>query len=112
MPGPVVATHDIDVGEREVVKRFRSWARGEHRREWRALTMLAVYAPGLAAAPVSCDLDSEPPHVRMSRVPGGPLAARAVTVAVARRRSDQPAGVVYGCRGVPRRRPCGGARGV
>lgn len=81
MPGSVRATHDIDIGEHEVVKRFRSWARGEHRREWRALTLLAEYAPGLAPAPLGHDLDSVPPVVRMSRVPGGPLAAQTVTAA-------------------------------
>jgi Ser/Thr protein kinase RdoA (MazF antagonist) len=81
VPGLVFATHDVDVGRHEVVKRFRLWARDEHRREWHALTLLAAYAPGLAPTPLGCDLDSAPPYVRMSRVPGEPLAARAVTAA-------------------------------
>jgi hypothetical protein len=79
MPARAFATHDIDVGEHQVVKRFRSWERGEHQREWQALVMLASCAPDLAPAPVGCDLDSVPPSVRMSRVPGrrrkGELAA-------------------------------------
>jgi Phosphotransferase enzyme family len=81
MPVRAFATHDIDVGEHEVVKRFRSWARDEHRREWHALVMLDAYAPGLAPAPLGCDLDSRPPYVRMSRVAGCPLAGQVVMAA-------------------------------
>jgi Ser/Thr protein kinase RdoA (MazF antagonist) len=81
MPGRVFATHDIDVGEHQVVKRFRSWERGEHQREWQALVLLASCAPDLAPAPLGCDLDSVPPQVRMSRVPGRPLAGQAITPA-------------------------------
>jgi Ser/Thr protein kinase RdoA (MazF antagonist) len=81
MPVRAFATHDISVGKHEVVKRFRSWARDEHRREWHALTMLAAYAPGLAPAPLGADLDSVPPYVRMSRVPGCSLAGQIVTAA-------------------------------
>jgi len=79
MPVRAFATHDIDVGDHEVVKRFRSWARDEQRREWHALTMLDAYAPGLAPAPLGCALDARPPHVRMSRVAGCPLAGQVVT---------------------------------
>jgi len=79
MPGRVFATHDIDVGEHQVVKRYRSWERGEHLREWQALVMLASCAPDLAPAPLGCDLDSVPPHIRMSRIPGRPLAGQAIT---------------------------------
>ena len=67
------ATHVLDIGEDEVVKRFRSWDRGGHLREWQALTLLASYAPDLAPAPLSADLTSVPPQVRMSRLPGLPL---------------------------------------
>jgi Ser/Thr protein kinase RdoA (MazF antagonist) len=66
-------THLVDIGGDEVVKRFRSWDRGEHQREWQALTLLASYAPDLAPAPLSAGLTSVPPQVRMSRVPGLPL---------------------------------------
>ena len=74
-------THVIDIGDDEVVKRFRSWDRGEHLREWQALTLLAKHAPDLAPAPLSADLTSVPPYVRMSRIPGQPLDGQAVTPA-------------------------------
>ncbi len=104
MPGPAFATHSLIVGEDQVIKRFRSWDRGEHRREWRALTLLARYAPGLAPEPLSADLDSAPPHVRMSRVAGRPLSGQAVTpahldavaAAVTRLHAAVPAGVLAG----------------
>ncbi|HEU0285906.1 MAG TPA: hypothetical protein VFR22_02610, partial [Nocardioidaceae bacterium] len=35
-----------------VVKRFRSWDRGEPDREWRGLSLLQTYAPGLAPEPI------------------------------------------------------------
>jgi hypothetical protein len=58
-----------------VIKRFRSWSQGEHEREWRALTLLAEYAPGLAPLPVKADLAGDPPTVVMSRLEGAPLVA-------------------------------------
>ena len=84
MPGQAsFTTHVVDIGEDEVVKRFRSWDRGEHLREWQALTLLASYAPDLAPAPLDANLTSIPPQVRMSRVPGLPmdrlLAGQALT---------------------------------
>ena len=56
-------THEvcIDKDRRQVVKRFRSWDRGEPAREWAALTLLAESAPGLAPAPLRADLDGDPP---------------------------------------------------
>jgi hypothetical protein len=33
-------THVVDIGADQVIKRFRSWDRGEHLREWQALTLL------------------------------------------------------------------------
>ncbi|MEV6038094.1 hypothetical protein AB0L65_43590 [Nonomuraea sp. NPDC052116] len=56
-----------------MIKRYRSWERGEHRREWAVLNVLALHAPGLAPAPVRADLDGSPPRVVMSRLPGTPL---------------------------------------
>jgi Phosphotransferase enzyme family len=72
-------THVVDIGDDRVVKRYRSWDRGEHQREWQALTLLANYAPDLAPAPLSADLTSVPPYVRMSRVAGRPLDGQPVT---------------------------------
>lgn len=69
----VFVTHDVVFGDGTAVKRFRSADHDEPRREWRALTLLARYAPGLAPEPVSADLDGAPPVVVMSRLPGQPL---------------------------------------
>jgi aminoglycoside phosphotransferase (APT) family kinase protein len=85
-PGPF-STHDITVEEGIAVKRFRSPAGSderrlygdEPRREWRALTLLARYAPGLAPRPIRADLDADPPLIAMSKVPGEPLGTRLVT---------------------------------
>jgi Ser/Thr protein kinase RdoA (MazF antagonist) len=65
----------VELGPATVVKRFRSWDLDQHRREWRALTLLAEYAPGLAPDPVRADLEGEPPSVVMSRLDGTPLSA-------------------------------------
>jgi Ser/Thr protein kinase RdoA (MazF antagonist) len=74
-------THEVRIQQdrRLVVKRFRSWARGEPAREWAALTLLAEAAPGLAPAPIRAGLDADPPFIVMSWLPGvqlgtGPLS--------------------------------------
>ena len=87
MTGPrLFSTHSITVEEGIAVKRFRSHAGDERRlygdeprREWRALELLARYAPGLAPRPVRADLDADPPAIAMSQVPGQPLGTRPVT---------------------------------
>lgn len=107
-------THLVAIGDDEVIKRFRSWDRGEHRREWQALTLLASYAPDLAPAPLSADLTSVPPQVRMSRVPGLPLdrlppdgqavtpgILDAVAAAISRLHAAVPRDVVAGLRPQP-----------
>jgi hypothetical protein len=78
---PGVRTHEISVDpEREiVVKRFVQADRGEPAREWRALTLLAEHAPGLAPEPVRADLDADPAVIEMSLLPGEPLDGRPVT---------------------------------
>jgi aminoglycoside phosphotransferase len=83
------STHDITVETEIAVKRFRSPVDGDERRlygdepsrEWRALGLLARYAPGLAPEPVRADLDTDPALIAMSRVPGEPLGAHRVTEA-------------------------------
>ncbi|MFI9559746.1 phosphotransferase family protein [Nonomuraea endophytica] len=67
------STHTIELGPGVVVKRYRSVEHGQPEREWRALGLLDRYAPGMAPAPVSADLDGEPPSVVMSRVAGAPV---------------------------------------
>lgn len=76
-------THEvrIDRARRIVVKRFRSDHRGEPIREWTALSLLARFAPGLAPAPVSADLNCPFPVITMSWLPGTELSAVAVTPA-------------------------------
>lgn len=89
-PGPLpFSTHGVTIEGGTAVKRFRSQVGdGERRlygrephREWRALNLLAVYAPGLAPAPVWAELDADPALIAMSAVPGTPLGTRPVTEA-------------------------------
>lgn len=83
------STHRITVEEGTAVKRFRSHVDGderrlygnEPRREWRALKLLARYAPGLAPRPNRADLYGNPPLIAMSQVPGEPLGMCPVTEA-------------------------------
>lgn len=67
------STHVIDVSGDVVVKRFQSWNRDEHRREWDALVLLMAWAPGLAPEPLNANLSGNPPTVVMSRLEGQPL---------------------------------------
>ncbi len=73
------STHDVRVEGHEVVKRYRKWDGAQHVREWRALRLLDSRAPGLAPAPLRALLDTRPPSVAMSRVPGEPLRGKTVT---------------------------------
>jgi aminoglycoside phosphotransferase (APT) family kinase protein len=72
-------THCLEIRGDVAVKRFRSCTRGEPRREWQALGILARYAPGLAPAPVHAVLDGEPAVVVMSRLPGEAMGTRPLT---------------------------------
>lgn len=80
-------THDVTIGDTEVVKRYRQWAHGEPDVEWQALTLLAEHAPGLAPTPLRRETDGGAPVIVMSRQPGEPLGDRpldgAQTAAVA-----------------------------
>ncbi|WP_117209769.1 aminoglycoside phosphotransferase family protein [Allorhizocola rhizosphaerae] len=67
-------THDMVVTSGELAKRYLSWERGEHRREWTVLTRLHNHLPDLVPAPLAQDLDAQPPVVTMSRLPGLPLS--------------------------------------
>jgi aminoglycoside phosphotransferase len=79
MAGRPGTTHLLEIRGDVVVKRFRSYARGEPRREWQALRLLARYAPGLAPAPVDAALNAEPPVIVMSRLPGNPMGTQPLT---------------------------------
>lgn len=67
-------THHIAVSGTTLTKRFTSWDRGEHIREWTVLRAVHPYEPDLVPRPVAADLDADPPWVTMSVVPGEPLA--------------------------------------
>lgn len=66
-------THAVELLPDLVIKKFRSFSDGEHEREWRALTLLERYSPGVAPAPIEADLSAAPPTVVMSRLAGSPL---------------------------------------
>ncbi|MFI1522109.1 phosphotransferase [Kitasatospora cineracea] len=68
-------THGVDLHPDAVHKRFRADAHGEPEREWRALTLLDRYAPGLAPRP----LGRAGGAVTMSRLPGTVLRGAALT---------------------------------
>lgn len=69
----------VDVRSDGVIKRFRPESREGCEREWRALTLLAVHAPGLAAAPQRADLAAKEPFVVMSRLSGEPLRGQSLS---------------------------------
>ncbi len=69
----MVHTHEVTVDGAVLTKRYTSWRRGEHRREWTVLRHVHRYAPDLVPRPVAADLDARPPTVTMSVVPGTPL---------------------------------------
>lgn len=71
-------THAVEFRSDVVVKRFPAESRGQCEREWRALTLLADHAPGLAPAPMRSDLAAEEPLVVMERLPGEPLRRAAL----------------------------------
>ncbi len=74
----VQSTHDVSIGELTVVKRYRSWDRGEPECEWRALSLLHQYRPGLAPEPLSLTYPDGTPTIEMSRASrASPLGARA-----------------------------------
>ncbi|MBM7791244.1 phosphotransferase [Tenggerimyces flavus] len=56
-----------------LTKRYVSWSRGEHLREWAVLRHLALHSPGLAPLPLSASLETVPPEVVMAVIPGSPV---------------------------------------
>ncbi|MEV0264723.1 aminoglycoside phosphotransferase family protein [Streptomyces sp. NPDC050617] len=63
----------VELRPDSVIKKFHHGSRGACEREWRALTLLAAYAPGLAPVPHRADLTADEPVVVMSRLPGEPM---------------------------------------
>jgi len=73
-------THEhVVVGDR-LIKRYTSWRRGEHSREWTVLRLVHEHQPGLGPQPLQAELDGDPPAVTMSVVPGQPLSGRLTPV--------------------------------
>ncbi|NUR91369.1 MAG: aminoglycoside phosphotransferase family protein [Nonomuraea sp.] len=70
----LVHTHVIDINGDVVTKRYIDDKPGAAEREWRALSLLAEHAPGLAPAPIAYEAGV----VRMTRVDGVPLRGMAV----------------------------------
>ena len=117
---PHQATHEVtvDAGRGVVVKRYRSWSRGEPAREWAALTLLAEFAPGLAPVPLRAALQADPPEIVMSfvrsTVPGArftPREAGALGVALERLWGSVPRARLEAAFG-PEPMPAGFARRV
>jgi hypothetical protein len=79
----VASTHVLAVADGLVTKRYTSWRRGEHRREWAVLRRLHRHAEGLAPQPIRATLDATPPTVTMTLVPGRPLSGGCGGVEVA-----------------------------
>jgi hypothetical protein len=66
-------THDLTFSGTVLTKRYRSWSRGEHHREWLVLQHVHRYARDLVPRPLAADLDADPPSLTMTVVPGQPL---------------------------------------
>ena len=90
-------THEIVRAGPALTKRYTSWSRGEHRREWSALCHLHVHARGLAPAPIAANLDAVPPTVTMSDVAGEPLSGFAAPPRRAAIRGVPPTPERVGC---------------
>jgi hypothetical protein len=84
------STHGVTVESGVAVKRFRSPVDGdqrrlygdEPRREWRALTLLARYTPGLAPGPVRAELDADPPLIAIGHPMGAQVRAGSLGVRI------------------------------
>lgn len=98
----VQSTHDVTLGDVTVVKRFRSWDRGEPDLEWRGLKLLHRFSPGLAPEPLERRTEDGAPLIVMTRLPGEPLGAAPLTpeqiaglgLALRRMHNDVPADVL------------------
>lgn len=73
------STHQLTLTPDRVVKRFRSWDKGEPEREWAGLELLHRYAPGLAPQPLQRRAEDGAPVIVMTRVEGEPLGAAPLT---------------------------------
>ncbi|MFD3671424.1 phosphotransferase family protein [Streptomyces sp. NPDC058672] len=72
------STHAVTEAASQVVKRFPGRDGGRAEREWRALRLLSVHAPGLAPEPREADLTAAGSTVVMSRLAGIPMRGYAL----------------------------------
>lgn len=75
----VESTHQLTLTRDRVVKRFRSWDKGEPEREWAGLQVLHRHAPGLAPQPLQRRAEDGAPVIVMTRVAGEPLGTAPLT---------------------------------
>jgi Ser/Thr protein kinase RdoA (MazF antagonist) len=75
----VVQTHSLSITGDVLTKRYVSWERGEHRREWTVLRRVHKHHPDLVPRPLSAELDAVPPVITMTTVPGTPLDGSATS---------------------------------
>jgi aminoglycoside phosphotransferase (APT) family kinase protein len=69
-----MATHELALSGDRMVKRYASWQRGEHRREWAVLVLVHAHTTDLVPEPLGARLDAIPPTLTMGVVPGEPLS--------------------------------------
>ncbi|HWD83648.1 MAG TPA: aminoglycoside phosphotransferase family protein [Kribbella sp.] len=67
-------THNLELTDSAATKHYTSWSRHEPARELAALTLLTQATPGLTPTPLASSTKPSP-LLRMTRVPGHPLAA-------------------------------------
>jgi hypothetical protein len=67
------STHSLTFTADRVVKRYRSWDRGEPDREWSGLGLLHQHAPGASPQPLRRCAEDGAPVIEMTRVAGEPL---------------------------------------
>ncbi|HZD99214.1 MAG TPA: phosphotransferase [Micromonosporaceae bacterium] len=72
----MASTHSVAVVGGYVRKTYRDWRRGEHRREWTILGVLARDVSDLSPIPLRECLDTHPPWIAMNVLPGAPLDGR------------------------------------
>lgn len=71
----VETTHEVTLFDGHVVKRYRSWEKGEPEREWNGLSLLHRTVPGLSPQPLEKRTMNGAPAILMTRVPGESLGA-------------------------------------
>lgn len=75
------STHSLTFTGDRVVKRYRSWDRGEPDREWAGLGMLYQHVPGISPQPLRRRCEDGVPVIEMTRVPGVPLEGKKLSPA-------------------------------